>query len=384
MLPDIAGFRQFLFDLKEIFFFKSDIQSNLNAFKDGYSGSNGGAAGLGKASGVEINTTYGKYLNGSNQEYTPANGWQQFARTSTGIDIVIDNPGAFMRTYSTPTPQSIPLHGETEQEFGIVIGDPFYKIYRISNFNDGWTGTDDEASHQSTAIATEVKLHTTEGHANDYEDAYIPKNTGLLMVGVGTSTHAYIVYSKEVVDEGLTTYPYTVVQNGGTPNLLYPSCVEDPLTRRVDTANEKYVYLNPTYPYPYDEGSQPDFRFFGLAVETVNNNQNYYFSRFRENGKATFDKAYLRLSKDLFHWSNEGQHGTGNSGVGNNNNNNARVTLNFFDDDEDSGTTGIKQVDTTMQRVDSNVFYTLEGVKLNSRPTQRGIYIHNGRKVVIK
>jgi hypothetical protein len=31
-----------------------------------------------------------------------------------------------------------------------------------------------------------------------------------------------------------------------------------------------------------------------------------------------------------------------------------------------------------------NVWYNLQGVKLNGVPTVPGIYIHNGRKVVIK
>ncbi len=95
----------------------------------------------------------------------------------------------------------------------------------------------------------------------------------------------------------------------------------------------------------------------------------------------TRDKAYLKLTNNVFHWKD----GTVNSNdVTPNHSNSSRVALNFFEDEEESGTTGIKQVDTTAQRMDSNVFYTLEGVKLNSRPTQRGIYIHNGRKIVIK
>ena len=31
-----------------------------------------------------------------------------------------------------------------------------------------------------------------------------------------------------------------------------------------------------------------------------------------------------------------------------------------------------------------NSYYTIDGVKLNAKPTQKGIYIVNGKKVVIK
>ena len=57
--------------------------------------------------------------------------------------------------------------------------------------------------------------------------------------------------------------------------------------------------------------------------------------------------------------------------------------LNF---DEGSGeSTGIISVDGAEGTVNgSDMWYTLDGRKLQGKPTQRGIYINNGKKVVIK
>ncbi len=50
----------------------------------------------------------------------------------------------------------------------------------------------------------------------------------------------------------------------------------------------------------------------------------------------------------------------------------------------DSNTTGIKEVSAVQQRPVDNAWYDLSGRRLTDKPTHRGIYIHNGIKVVIK
>lgn len=382
-------------------------QDNLNAFKDGYYKDNDVEPDyVGKSAGV-ISSSTGKYMTADNNTatiYTPGNGWQEFARTSTNIDIEIPNTGTFLRTYSTPKPMVIPLYAEDDTQQKVKKGDPFFKIYRVSHFYDGWVdGDTNEPTNTPTATATEVKQHYKGEHssATDYQDSYIPKETGLLMAGTGSGTVSYLLYMAEVDEEVYTSldiFPFTQDQHenvagdvAGTTNLLWPSCVDDgkgTITTQGTENEVEYVYLNPTYPYPYNASNPLQFRFFGLGhrtenAGTQNEHKEYFFSRFKEGGRVTRDKAYLRLTNDVFQWKN-GHIGSGTVDPNTTAVNPSRVALNFFDDDEESGTTAIKQVDTTMQRTDSNVFYTLEGVKLTSRPTQRGIYIHNGRKVVIK
>ncbi|MBR6445666.1 MAG: hypothetical protein IKS94_04445 [Prevotella sp.] len=55
----------------------------------------------------------------------------------------------------------------------------------------------------------------------------------------------------------------------------------------------------------------------------------------------------------------------------------------FFVGVEDvADVTGINTVDEKV--TDENVWYNMQGVRLNAQPTQHGVYIHNGQKVVIK
>jgi hypothetical protein len=44
--------------------------------------------------------------------------------------------------------------------------------------------------------------------------------------------------------------------------------------------------------------------------------------------------------------------------------------------------TGINELVNSEESVDD--WYTLDGVKLNSKPTQKGVYINGGKKVFMK
>lgn len=57
----------------------------------------------------------------------------------------------------------------------------------------------------------------------------------------------------------------------------------------------------------------------------------------------------------------------------------ANYSLNFGDDE----TTGIRSIDGGVQ-IPTDGWYTLDGRKLNGMPLQKGVYINNGRKVVVK
>ncbi|MBR7093175.1 MAG: leucine-rich repeat domain-containing protein, partial [Prevotella sp.] len=46
--------------------------------------------------------------------------------------------------------------------------------------------------------------------------------------------------------------------------------------------------------------------------------------------------------------------------------------------------TGIVSIDNSQLAIDNDVWHTLNGVRLNGKPTKAGVYIVNGLKVVIK
>ena len=83
-------------------------------------------------------------------------------------------------------------------------------------------------------------------------------------------------------------------------------------------------------------------------------------------------RAYFQLLGDLTAGGNE--HGDDvEDGV-------RAFVLNFGDDEA----TGIITTNFTNSTNSSNEWYTLDGRRLDGQPTQRGIYINNGKKVVIK
>ncbi len=51
---------------------------------------------------------------------------------------------------------------------------------------------------------------------------------------------------------------------------------------------------------------------------------------------------------------------------------------------DESGTTGIQNVPYSMFNVQSDTWYDLQGRKLSGKPTQKGIYIYQGKKRIIK
>ena len=55
--------------------------------------------------------------------------------------------------------------------------------------------------------------------------------------------------------------------------------------------------------------------------------------------------------------------------------------LNFGDESE---TNGIETVQRSTINVQLESWFTLDGRKLSGKPTKGGLYIHNGKKVVIK
>ena len=62
---------------------------------------------------------------------------------------------------------------------------------------------------------------------------------------------------------------------------------------------------------------------------------------------------------------------------------NAKISM-FFPDEDNTATTGITTINNGEQSVDDDVWFTIDGVRLKGRPTQKGLYIRNGRKEVVR
>lgn len=322
---------------------KAFSQSNLNLFKDGIS----------RATSQPTIKSEGLVSVLDNE---PRNGWQQFAMSSTNREIVVPK-GNFIRTFSVTTAYAIPVKYDD--------GEPVVKIYRVTAFDDGYNvskdiySADDARDASRTATATEIQIN-------------IPANTGLIMKGNKEENENYIAFLGDPVT-GVTEYHYNQKESysgADDVNLLEPTSIPsgDP------------VIVNPTEPYPIwrdNTNASDNYRIFGLANAAYGDISQYSFGRMKPNQTMPFNRAYLKLPVDLFHWANES---VGTAPTYNDAGSGSRIAL-LFDDEDNSEITGIK---TKSFKTSSNgSYYTMQGVKV-ARPQGKGIFIHNGKKIIVK
>ena len=361
-------------------------QENLNSMLEGYTGPHGQNTTVNCAGkGTEMNLALGKYTKADTDQdlVAPANGWQEFARTKTNIDIDLPS-GTYLRTYSTKKPQVIPTFTEniTINNVQHKKGDPMFKIYRITNFNDNY-GTEVSPKASATEIVAKVSGRN-----------YIPPVTGVIMAA-DFGAHSYVAYLSDITVGSPVTFPYN--ETVGTAdvmeqaNLLYPTCIDDQFTRPsgwpaqaktpevVSVDDGTAVKLYSTIPCPYHATQAPlQYRLFGLSSSSEGS-----FNRLKNGVLVSRDKAYLKLSKEMFRIEAEGANGGGGSGVNPTTGaTNAPIMLSF--QDPEGNTTDVRMINPATMTIMEDSYYTLQGMKLNARPTQPGIYIHNGKKVVIK
>lgn len=358
-------------------------QENLNAFKDGYNGTYkkvvneeektikliGLASEENRANDSNFagnDAVNGKYTlgTGSDEEYAPANGWQQFAGTSTGIDLVIPG-GTFIRTYSTTTTYDIPKAMINLVETNIV------KVYRVTGFSDGYDSSSHDINSASDAASADRSATATlVVNTSTNEPCYIPKGTGLIMKGNVNSGSGYLTYFKERATNA-NEPEYSYKPSGADVNLMAPTSIP----------SGEPVIVNPTEPYPIwsvNTNTSQNYRIFGLANAAYGDISQYSFGRMKPNQTMPFNRAYLKLPVDMFHWANESVGTTptySDAGSG------SRIAL-IFDDEDNGEITGIKTESFRTSSSDGS-YYTIQGVKV-SRPNEKGLFIHNGKKIIVK
>ena len=140
------------------------------------------------------------------------------------------------------------------------------------------------------------------------------------------------------------------------------------------------------------EGETVTYRYYGLGNY---HNTNYYkehkvgddyigFFRLTPKGRCGANKAYLRMpASEEVEGGKFGFISYNSQFIGPKDEDDASLAkmMIVFDDEEMGGVTEIKNVETVKTHHD-NAYYTLQGIKVLN-PT-KGIYIHNGKKIVIK
>lgn len=299
---------------------------------------------------------YTRTLNNENgSDYVAKHAYTITGREYNGIPLTYC-AGKFIRTYSN--------------DVAMDIIDPRVKVYEAYRYT----------------MPQKVENNYSQGTLELRQLDYIPANMGVVLIGTvpATETHhdgetlnfsiskrtdASAKEDKEYVDVWTKANDY---KDQPWNNFLVPTVKAVPnLGNAATDANG-----NITYRY-FCLNNYHDTNFY---KEHKTGDDYIGFFRLTENGRSGANKAYLSLPtrEDLpggkFGFINyNGQFiGTGETAL-------AKMMLVF--DDETSGVTEIKNVEVNKQNND-NAYYTLQGIKV-LKPT-KGIFIHNGKKIVIK
>ncbi len=338
--------------------------NNLSLTTNGSGGSEANRNGSGTFGDIIFNRPEGEWTirfysravsNGN--DYIKAYGYTITDREHTGIPLTY-RAGKFIRTYSN--------------NVAMDINDPRVKVYEAYKYT--MPDQVDNIYSQGTLELRQLK--------------YIPANMGVVLIGTVPAT-----------EEGKYT-------DGAKLNFSISKRTENSAekdedyvkvwTKAADYENQPWNnFLVPTVEannnlgnVEKDQNDKVTYRFYCLGnyhrtnyYQETHKGEDYIgFFRMTPDGISGANKAYLSLptSEDLpggkFGFINyNGQFiGTGETAL-------AKMMLVF--DDETSGVTEIKNVEVKNQNND-NAYYTLQGIKV-LKPA-KGIFIHNGKKIVIK
>ena len=283
----------------------------------------------------------GMVLNQSNlndvKDYSE-NGWRQFARTGSSREIPVI--GGMFCTYSTNTPYLLPD--------GI-------KVYRATSFAGAKTG--------GTITLTEITYSSN----GTQKSGGIPVGTGVILKGSyevpneGTVSKFYLDTPKD--GDIFTEYPYETA-DANYMNYLVGTFGGGAYIEAADWANGKVTYRNFGFKVTKNADGSPT--------------DDAVFMRTKK-GNMPAQKAYLKLPASISEMLAEVNDGPGYETAAASSS--AKVTL-VFEDADFTQTTSLQNVDEIVKNADNN-YYTLEGVKVNT-PTVKGIYVRNGKKIVVK
>lgn len=251
------------------------------------------------------------------------------------------------------------------------------KAWKVSKDIDIYVVDQLSANEGHTAVTLHLNLLNSKDQSGKYN--VIPANIGVIL---GTKKEAAdieggAVFHKRTSLTSLNTvvvpmYEYNA--NEETAGISVTSKLQ-PLTYARVVPTSEIVDGNVTYNYLFGAGK-------GKSVGIDCENENDFFMGFWiSNGKGNFysNSCYLSIDKET----------ADILGVGTRNDQFDPVTHAkkvpgvIFDFANVGGTTGINEVVNQSTKLNDGKYYTLSGQQVE-KPTAGGIYIHNGRKFVVK
>lgn len=223
---------------------------------------------------------------------------------------------------------------------------------------------------------------------------YIPANVGVVLIGTVPATNELsdgdkldFILRKRTEDEVTAENPtqYVNVWTNASKytdqpwnNFLAPTVEANNSLGNIEKEGETV-----TYRY-YGLGNYHNTKYYKEHPEAKDEADYIGFFRLTPNGRSGANKAYLRMPASAkVEGGAFGYISYNSQFIGPKDENDASLAkmMIVFDDEEMGGVTEIKNVETVKTHHD-NAYYTLQGIKVLN-PT-KGIYIHNGKKIVIK
>ena len=268
-----------------------------------------------------------------------------------------------------------------------------YKFLRTWSDGDAWMVSKDIDIYVVDALTPDkdknaVTIHLKQLDSKDKSGKYnvIPANTGVIL---GTTKEAKNIEGGAVFHErtSLTSLNTIVV-----PMLAYNASEDETAEPKVTSLLEKLIQAQvvPTFKTDETTGKVTYSYLFGAAkgksvgIECENDND-FFMGFWISNGKGNFysNSCYLPIDKETADILKVGTQNnqfytdpvTGNAAK--------MVPGVIFDFANVGGTTGINEVVNQSTKLNDGKYYTLSGQQVE-KPTAGGIYIHNGRKFVVK
>lgn len=280
--------------------------------------------------------------------------------------IIKRSKNKFIRTYCSNASWDLPTNGKV-------------KAYVVHSYADGEKGG---MESQGVMKLREIK--------------YIPAEMGVVLVADGTGETADKIEVNLVSkwDGFATTQEDLWVKKNDYPgqpfnNYLVGLSTDGMFVTEGDFDEEHHYYVNRNFGLNWFSNTKTgkalkETGTSGLEDKTNGDaGDNDYLGFFRLKGNVQKEYAYLQLSKDVVDYNLQltGSKKENNKAI---QEADAKLSPNFgmyFDTDFDF-VTGINSV-SEVKKNSNNGCYTLQGVKVQ-RPTAPGLYIMNGKKVIVK
>ena len=279
------------------------------------------------------------------------------------------------------------------------IGIPF--TYRAGKFIRTYSN-----SVAMNVVSKDVKIYEAYSYENAQDETdiyspgtlhlrqlnYIPANVGVVLIGTVPATGTFsdgdkldFTLRKRTEDSANDPTQYVNVWTNTSKytgqqwnNFLAPTVEANNNLGNIEKEGETV-----TYRY-YGLGNYHNTKYYKEHPEAKDEADYIGFFRLTPNGRSGANKAYLRMpASEEVEGGAFGYISYNSQFIGPKDEDDASLAkmMIVFDDEEMSGVTEIKNVETVKTHHD-NAYYTLQGIKVLN-PT-KGIYIHNGKKIVIK